>query len=132
MPKTAGELIAGSIPARDDDFESDYMPLGDIVVTGVELVPAVHFYVDEYRPDATGADDDPWCVLRPISGFTGTPRKPLTQTTVRSAVAAFIDHRIEGGMDFEEARRLVDGSYTDWSIADSILQFALYGEEVLN
>lgn len=137
MP-TMGESLAQLIPALDDDFESDMMPLGDIVVTGVELVPVVHFLVKDYRPDATGEVGDPWARLLPLDAAqppTGQPRIPpvsLTIEIMRAAVAKYLDTRIAAGMAPNEAMKLVTGDYTDWGIADSILQFAVYGEEVFN
>lgn len=137
MP-TFGESIAATLPALDDEFESDLMPLGDIVVTGVELVPWVHFLVQDYQPDAHGTADDPWATLVPLAAAqppTGQVQfKPvdLTISTVRAAVAAYLDSRIDRGMPKHEAIKLVDGSYTDAEIADSILQFALYGKEIFS
>jgi hypothetical protein len=141
---TVGELLAADLPARDDESESDLISLVDIVITGIEAVPWVHFIVDDYNPDASGeGPDNAWAILNPLEaaqppeGIQGTiePRFEavyLTTDTVRKAVAAYADARIDGGMALEAVRNLMDGSYTDAVVADSVLQFAIYGEEVFS
>lgn len=139
MTKTVGQYLAAGLKARDDACESDLIALADIVVTGVET-GWLHFWVDNYRPEAAGTPDAPWCTLRPLQGKVvgaggvdvaeGVQPVTLTEEVVRNAVTVYVDSRVEGGMGLEEARRLVDGSYTDAVIADSILQFAIYGEEL--
>lgn len=136
MPETksVGQYLAESIPVRDDECESDLMPLADIVVTGIEIVPWTHFYVTNYRPDASGDTDHPWATIAPLDDVQDPQPEPLALTAdvVRAAVAAYADKRIAGGMSLEDVRDFIDGSYLDASIADSILQLALYGEELLN
>lgn len=138
MTKTAGELIAADLPVCDEDAESDLISLCDIVITGVET-GWKHFWVEGYTPEADGVLR-PWATLKPLEGAVvgagghdvveGVLPVALTADVVRKAVAAYMDKRLEGGMSLSEATNLVDGSYTDAVIADSILQFALYGEEV--
>jgi hypothetical protein len=133
---TVGELLAADLPARDDESESDLISLVDIVITGIEAVPWVHFIVDDYNPDASGeGPDNAWGVLIPLpesANENDALANPvfLTTDTVRKAVAAYADARIDGGMGLNAVRNLMDGSYTDAVVADSILQFAIYGEEV--
>lgn len=132
MPKTMGQYIAADLPERDDDSESDLISLVDIVITGVET-PWRHFWVEGYDPEADGKIKA-WAKLLPLKDAADPLPDAvlLTSETVRKAVAAYLDSRLEAGMRHSEATRLVDGSYTDAVIADSILQFALYGEEVYN
>ena len=135
MAKTIGEYIADDLPVKDDLCDSDLISLVDIVVTGIET-PWTHFRVEGYDPEADGVIKA-WARLYPLpesadaSGLLCNPAL-LTAESVRKAVAAYMDSRIAGGIGLEEARKLVDGSYTDAVIADSILQWALYGEDVFS
>lgn len=112
----------------------DLISLCDIVITGCET-GLKSFIVEGYKPDGDGISV-PWATLRPEQGASnGSPVQPykpvqLYARTVRQAVQDYIDTRLQAGMSEEEATKLVDGSYTDAAIADSILQFAIYGEEV--
>lgn len=139
MPKTVGQLLAADLPIKDEeDANGDLISLNDIVITGIEAVPWVHFRVQEYDPAATGEIGDAWARLLPLEDAQPDPKEhkqrhvpvSLTAEIMRFAVAKYVDSRIDGGMGLEEARKLMDGSYTDAPIADSILQFALYGEEI--
>lgn len=129
MAKTIGEAIAESLPVRDDDCDSDLISLVDIVITGIET-GWTHFWVHNYDAEADGVEK-PWAEIHDFEQAT-MPRNPvkLYADTVREAVAKYIDTRISAGMAYPEAAKLVDGSYTDAVISDSILQFALYGEEI--
>lgn len=143
-------LIADSLPTCGED--SDLISLCDIVITGIET-DWTHFWVHKYDPDANGGSSS-WGVLAPLPsagrrrttphvahegcdegetcGNFGYPYEPveLFAPVVRRAVWLYLKSRLEGGLGLDEARQLVDGSYTDAEIADSILQFALYGQEI--
>lgn len=137
MPElTYAEGLAASLPTCTDyEVEgSDLMSLCDIVVVGVET-EWEHFGVSNYQPNNDGSPAHPWAILHVLP--SGLPCKPgfgadahLTEATMRRAVKEYLQSRLTGGMSPVEAARLVDGSYTDAEIADSILQFAIYGEEV--
>lgn len=131
MPKTVGQLLAADLPVKDDEETgSDLISLCDIVITGIET-GWQHFWVHDYDPHADGIET-PWAVLTPLIEEASEPEKsvPLTAETVRKAVEVYVDRHIDRGTPLEETRKLMDGSYTDAVIADSILQIALYGEEV--
>lgn len=129
-------VITDSLPSCDDSEEgSDLISLCDIVVTGIES-GWTHFWIRLYDPKQNGIEK-PWAVLGPLpsAGDTkpdGTKIIPveLYSAVVRKATYEYLLNRLNGGMPLEEAKLLVDGSYTDAVIADSILQFALYGMEV--
>lgn len=143
MPKTVGQLLAAALPVRDDEANSDLISLVDIVITGIEAVPWCHFKVIDYNHEASGEEPEhaSWGTIIGLeAAYTqeqlDSGLEPgsvvLWEGTVREAVAAYVDSRIDAGMGFEEAQRLVDGSYTDAAVADSILQFLLYREVVFN
>ncbi len=122
--------VAAGLLERDDDSESDLISLVDIVITGIET-DWQHFRVRKYDPDADGSADHPWAIIERLSS-AGMPRThvALDAVTMRAAVELYLVDRLEHGMSLDEACHMVDGSYTDAVVADSILQFALYGEEV--
>lgn len=126
--------LASVLPVCDDPEGpgSDLISLCDIVITGVETGWS-HFLVEAYDYKADGITK-PWAILHPEKGAEdpGKTIEPvaLTADVVRKAVEAYIDTRLQAGMSPADAAQLVDGSWTDAPIADSILQFAIYGEEV--
>lgn len=126
---TYAEALATRLPVRDDAADSDLISLVDIVITGVET-PFVHFGMLFYDPDADGLTK-PWVTLvgLPDAG-KGPIQVDLYASTVRAAVRNYLTDRLAHGMMADEAAKMVDGSYTDALVADSILQYALYGEEV--
>lgn len=125
--------LASILPVCDKEAESDYISLCDIVITGVETGWS-HFVVEGYNPDAEGSETNPWAILHPLPRDWDADAVPssvkLSAQVIRDAVEAYIDTRIAGGMSISEAAKMVDGSYTDAVIADSILQFAIYHEDV--
>lgn len=128
-------VITDSLPSKDPGADSDLISLCDIVVTGIETEWR-HWFLHKYDPDADGIAVG-WAVLGPLpsagdSKPDGSTIRPveLYESTVRKAVYEYLLSRLNRGLDLSEARQLVDGSYTDAVIADSILQFALYGQEV--
>lgn len=126
--------LASILPGCDREVESEYISLCDIVVTAVEHNEWVHFSVTAYNPEADGVIE-PWAVIWPLKD-SGDPLVfresgcAMWDKTVRDAVELYLDRRIASGMPIVDAARMVDGSYTDAVVADSILQFALYGEEI--
>jgi hypothetical protein len=137
-PKPTNEeqasVITDELPVCEED--SDLISLCDIVVTGIEHEEWTHFWIHKYDPKADGVKKA-WAVLRPLpSAGEFKPNGERIQSVVlyardvRRAVYDYLLSRLNGGMDPAGARQLVDGSYTDTVVADSILQFALYGEEV--
>jgi hypothetical protein len=129
MPKTVGELLAADLPVTDEDSASDLISLQDIVITGIET-GWTHFWVSQYDFEAPGTDDQPWAILRPLADAGAGDVTPLTAAVVRDAVTRYADKHIDRGTPLEEVRKLLDGSYTDAVIADSILQIAVYGQEL--
>lgn len=124
-------ITASMIPANDEEENSlDLMPLSDIVITGIET-PYNSFVIYNYDPDADGTDDNPWAELAPISTADGHNAR-LTQTTVRQAVSAYISKRlIKDGWTPAQIMESLQGHYMDAPIADAILQFAVYDEDIL-
>jgi len=125
--------LAAQLPVVGDLEGEELISLGDIVVTGIET-DWIHFWVKDYAPFADGVVT-PWATIWPLKDSAGEDGKlpePVTldENTVRKAVELYIDSRLSKGMEPGEVARLVDGSYTDAVVADSILQFALYGSEV--
>jgi hypothetical protein len=129
--------LAAALPTCGDAPEGmpDYISLCDIVATGVEHHEFTHFTVSEYDPDADGVNK-PWGVLIPLGsagprddGYEYQPRV-LWADSVRRAVSAYVADRLSRGMDTLDVTALVDGSYTDVIVADSVLQFLLYGKEI--
>jgi len=129
LTSEVAQALAASLPVKDDDCKSDWISLVDLAVVGIEISQA-HFRVQHYNPDADGLNE-PWAILLPLdsSRQSGLP-KAIYASTVRNAAAAYLDSRLRTGLSLGEARKLIDGSYTDAEVAGSILQFALYGEEV--
>lgn len=143
-PKPTNEaqasVITDELPvciSEADVIGTDLISLCDIVVTGIE-VPAEwnHFRVHKYDPKADGIHQS-WGVLGPLQSAgkwkpDGSKIHPieLWARVVRKAVYDYLLDRLNRGMDLSEARLMVNGSYTDAVVADSILQFALYGQEV--
>lgn len=133
-PMTYAEGLASSLPLRDDKTESDLISLVDIVITGVET-GWIHFMVHEYDIEADGTTK-PWAILTPLASAGKNKNgldyaaKALYHQVVRRGVVAYLEDRLARGMSESEAAKMVDGSYTDAVVADSILQFILYGEEV--
>jgi hypothetical protein len=104
--------------------------LVDIVSTGIEHHEWRHFTLHRYAPNADGVKES-WATIGQLPSFATDPLQiTLTADVIRKAVELYIDSRLAAGLPLLEAARLIDGSYTDVAIADSILQFALYGEEV--
>lgn len=130
MPElTYAEGLAKSLPIKDDNNESDLISLVDIVITGIE-VPWTHFGILSYKPDADGVET-PWATLVALPGAAlGEIQRDLYANTVREAVQNYLQDRLNAGMDVLEAAKMIDGSYTDALVADSILQFAIYGKEI--
>lgn len=132
------EALASSLPVCDDDDEEggDVISLCDLVITGIET-GWTHWWTRKYNFQATGApvDGEEWAIIEALpSAKMDPPNKhiALNQVTVRTAVQGWLEKRLNGGMKFADAQKLIDGSYTDAVIADAILQFALYGEEIYN
>lgn len=128
---TAKALVA-DLPVNDGaDGESDLISLIDVVVTAVEHDEFMHFRVRAYSPSAAGTEEAPWAVLQRLADANmGLRSIKITADGVREAAERYIESRLEGGMSLDEARRLVDGSYTDVIIADAIIQFAVYGKVI--
>lgn len=137
MPMSEGnaavaEALASSLPVCEDD--SDLISLCDLVITGIET-EWTHWFVRKYDYKATGApvDGEEWAILEALPSARQEPPNKhiaLNQETVREAVKGWLSMRLNGGMSFADCQKMIDGSYTDAVVADSILQFALYGEEV--
>ena len=125
---TYAEGLAASLPVKDETSESDLISLVDIVITGVET-PWHHFGLLSYKPEADGVEV-PWATITPLSDSGAPNACDLYASTIREAVTAYLQARLDSGMAPAEAAKMVDGSYTDAVVADSILQFALYGEEI--
>lgn len=128
--------LAASLPVCEDDGEdSDLISLCDIVITGIEHHEFKHFWVRKYDYKASGAEGDEWAIIQALPSAEQDPpdkHVALNQTTMRKAVELYIKARLDGGMTLEDVRQLVDGSYTDVVVADDILQFALYGEQLFS
>lgn len=137
-------LIADELPVcedLDDEFgmESDLISLRDIVVTAIDTgIDSHHWWIHKYDPRADGVING-WAVLAPLPSAgdfkpDGRHIRPveLYAPTVREGVYLYLLDRLNKGMDLSEARRMVDGSYTDVVVADSIIQFVLYGQEVFS
>jgi hypothetical protein len=129
--KGAAAIIAGQLPATG--IETDYVSLQDIVITGIEN-DFSFFGVSGYDPDADG-DGAPWAILTPLADAGKGEKVALTITTVRKAVAAFLTNRMtipgpngEPVWTSSQAKEAMED--VDAPRADSILQFAVYGEEV--
>jgi hypothetical protein len=105
------------------------MSLVSFVIAGLEVDCCPHFRVRKYDPGADGVRKS-WAVLAPL--YDSGVKKPveLWAETVRLAVATYLESRLNGGLALEEAHKLVDGTYTDVIVVDSVLQFALYGKQV--
>lgn len=126
---TYAEGLAKRLPVTDPESNSDFISLADIVVTGVET-PWTHFGVLFYDHTADGVSR-PWVTLVGLAeAGLGPIQCDMYASTVRKAVQSYLQDRLDHGMDVIEAARMIDGSYTDALVADSILQFAIYGKEV--
>ena len=125
--------LADSLPVcgdlDDNGDEVELISLCDIVVTGIETGWS-HFWVRKYDPDNL---DMEWAIVAPLRS-AGKGSKPilLNEARMRLAVQAYIQSRLDRGMTLAEVTKLVDGVYTDAVVADSILQFAIYQEEVFS
>lgn len=138
---TYAEGLAASLPVRDDDSESDLISLVDIVITGIETPwSGLHFQVKDYDFEASGETlREAWAEIVGLpSAYTEEQLKSgnepgrvtLFHETVRSGVVRYLQDRLNRGMAPSDVAKMIDGSYTDAVVADSILQFCLYGEEV--
>lgn len=131
-------VITDELPVcgdEDSEEDSDLISLCDIVVTAIET-DWTHWWVHKYDPRADGVING-WAVLAPLPSAgdfkpDGSTIRPveLFAPTVRKGTYLYLLDRLNKGMDLSEARRMVDGSYTDAMVADSIIQYILYGEEV--
>lgn len=141
LPVT-GEESLSERQTSPDFGEEERIDLESIVVTAIEHHEFNHFRVRKYDPDADGVERE-WAVIQGLpSAFTDLqwatrdakqpwpPFVVLDSVTVRKGVEAYLNDRLSKGMDEAEARKMVDGVYTDVVVCDSIIQFALYGEEV--
>lgn len=114
----------------------EVIPLADIVITAIEHHEFTHFRVRKYDPDADGLTAaTAWAIVEPLASGLKTLQAMhsptlLWESTVRAGVRLYLNDRLSKGMDEEEARKMVDGVYTDVLVCDSIIQFILYGEEV--
>lgn len=115
----------------DSDSKSDLISLCDIVITAMDHNEFTHFRTRFYEPKNTGQKGSPWAIVEALPS-SGAVRRPvfLDLASIRKAVEDYAYSRLSRGMDWKEVQRLVDGSYTDLQVADSIVQFAIYGEEV--
>lgn len=116
--------------ANEQDNPLDLMPLRDIVITGVENSFS-SYIVDKYDPDAAGTDENPWGVLISLPESGQSRSVLITQKTVRQAVATYICHRLNTH-SWAPARVIesLQSFVMDAPVADSILQFAVYGEDI--
>lgn len=127
--KKAADMAAQLPVVADDDADDEMISLADIAVTGIEHHEWLHFWTKDYTPDADGVKV-PWATIWPLKDSGKDEPVALNETTMRKAVELYLDNRLKAGMRFADAAMMVDGVYTDAVVADSILQFALYGEEV--
>lgn len=105
----------------------DLISLCDIVITAMES-EWTHWRTRFYEPKNSGVGNDPWAIIERLD--KKAPPIFLTQQVVRQAVEDYAYSRLVRGMAWDQVQMLVDGSYTDAPIADSIIQFAVYKEEV--
>lgn len=139
------KAIADSLPVVESeedevrrvvDGERERIPLQDIVITAIEHHEFNHFRVRKYDPDADGVTKGrEWAIVEGLeAAYAAGAARPsatlLNARTVRQAVEDYLNDRLTKGMSEDDARMMVDGVYTDVIVCDSIVQFALYGEEV--
>lgn len=125
----AASTLAQLCPVVEDD-KSEWSSLRDIVITGTET-PYLHFIVEDYRPDAYGGAGDPWGTIHPLNGPAGEGGiiVALDALSVRRGLEAYISDRLERGWSVTDLVNTLLCHVTDADIADSILQFIVYGEE---
>jgi hypothetical protein len=123
--------IASVLPVVSD-IGIEYSSLQDIVITGIET-PWANFLVDSYTPNAGGGAGEPWAVIRPLPEAAVDDRIiELDALSVRRGVEAYSEARLEIGWSIVKILFTLEESVTDAEIADSILQFIAYGEEVIS
>jgi len=131
-PQGVAEAFARLCPDVPPELSPDvrlaisnpYISLQDIVITGLEGGYG-WFLVESYKPEATGADMEPWAV---VSEYPDDPNRhyALDRVSVRIGLIRWIDHMLDQGL--EPVHIVSSLEDMDLNMADCVLQFATWGE----